>query len=120
MAGIRLIEHKGKKILYEDYSSTGPGTIDPLLEEAAKIIRSSPEKSVLALVNVSGAKFNPEVSAKMKEFVKLNTPYIKVSAIVGMSGLQSVIYRAILAFTGRTNLKVFGSEQEAKEFLAGF
>ena len=120
MAGISFTEHKGKQILYEDYSDTGPGTIDPLLDEAAKIIRSSPEKSVLALVNVKNAKFNAEVSTKMKEFVKLNTPYIKVSAIIGMSGLQSVIYRAILAFTGRDNLKVFSSEEEAKDFLAGF
>jgi hypothetical protein len=101
MAGVDFIEHKGKKILYEDYSGCNPETIKPLLEKAAGLIRSSAPASIVALVNVENIRYNREASAVMKDFVKGNTPYIKCSAVVGMDGLKSVIFKGIIAFTGR-------------------
>ena len=118
MASVKFIEHKGKKILYEDYSESNPDEIVKLLEEAKKIIHAQPEGSVIALVNVKNTKFDRVVTNAMKEFVKSNTPYIKVSAVYGMEGLMDVIFRGIVAFTGRKNLKVFNDVEEAKDFLA--
>jgi hypothetical protein len=115
---VGYIEYKGKKILYEDYSNSTPETFSPLLQQASELIKKSPPNSVLALVNVTGTKFDTASSDKMKIFVKDNTPYIKVSAIFGLSGLQSVIYRAVVSFSGRQNLKVFNAENEAKDYLA--
>jgi hypothetical protein len=77
------------------------------------------QASVRALVNVTDATFNMEVASAMQEFVKDNTAYIKGSAIFGLSGLQSVVYRTIVTVTGRSNLKVCGTEQEAKDYLVG-
>jgi hypothetical protein len=119
LAGISYIEHKGKKILYEDYSGCNSGTLKPLLEKAAGMIHSQQTASVLALVNVEDTRYNKEASALMKEFVKGNTPYIKCSAITGMDGLKSVILRGIIAVTGRKNLMVFPDIEKAKDYLAG-
>jgi len=118
MAGVDFIEHKGRKIIYEDYSGCNSETIKPLLEKAAAIIRRQPPASVLALVNVENTKYNKEASAAMKEFVKENTPYIKCSAVVGMDGLKTVLLKGIIAFTGRKNLKVFDDIGKAKDYLA--
>jgi hypothetical protein len=73
---------------------------------------------VLALVNVQGSTFDKALSSAMKEFVKSNTPYIKFSAVYGVEGLMEVVFKGILAFSGRKNLKVFRTAEEAKDFLA--
>jgi hypothetical protein len=115
---VDFIEYKGKKILYEDFSNVTPEDMPALLNRAADLVRSCPLGSVLALSNVKDGKFNTETSQIMSQFVKDNAPYVKMTAIFGMSGLQSIIYRSIMAFSGRKNLKVFNDEGEAKEFLA--
>jgi len=50
--------------------------------------------------------------------VKANTPYIKCSAVYGVEGLKEVIFNGILSFTGRKNLVLFKTLEEAKDFLA--
>ena len=119
MPSVKFIEHKGKKILYEDYSDSKPADILPVLEQAKKLISSQPEGSVLALVNVQNSKFDRALAAAMRDFVKENTPYIKVSAVFGMEGLMSAVFSGIVHFTGRKNLKLFESIEDAKDFLAG-
>jgi hypothetical protein len=114
---VDFIEYKGKKILYEDFSNVTPADMPALLQRAAELIRSCPPESVLALSNVKNGKFDTDTTDRMSKFVKDNTPYIKMTAIFGMSGLQSIIYRSIMALSGRKNLKVFNDENEAKEFL---
>jgi hypothetical protein len=120
MASVAFIEYKGKRILYEDYSESNPAEVMKLLDEAKTIIHSQPEGSVVALVNVKNTKFDRAITNAMKEFVKSNTPYIKVSAVYGMEGLMDVIFKGIVAFTGRKNLKVFNSIDDAKDFLAEY
>jgi hypothetical protein len=117
MPGVRFIDHKGHKILLEDYSEGDPDMLLKLLDEAQALIAKQPPASVRALVNAKNGRFDRRVSERMKQFVKANTPYIKASAVIGMSGLQAVIYKAIVKFTGRKNLYVFDSEEKAREFL---
>lgn len=119
MAGVEFIEHKGKRILYEDFSETNPQTLPPVLDKAHEMIAAEPESSVIAIVNVRGTQFNTKLVQQMKQFVKSNTPYIKATGIIGLSGLQSVVLHGIIQFTGRKNLHVFNTEEQAKEFLIG-
>ncbi|MBD3243504.1 MAG: hypothetical protein GF331_23135 [Chitinivibrionales bacterium] len=119
MPGVEYIEYKGKKILYEDYSDTDPETLPPLLDKAHEIIASQPKNSVIALVNVRNTRYNTQTAQAMKQFVKSNTPYIRATAIIGLSGFQSVILHGIIQFTGRKNLHVFDTAEQAKEFLIG-
>lgn len=118
MAGVSFFEHKGKKILYEDYSESNPAELAVLLAEAKKIITGQPKNSVLALVNISRTKYDRASVAAMKEFIKENTPYIKASAIIGMEGITEVVFKGVVAFTGRKNLVVFNDADKAKDYLA--
>ncbi len=117
MPEVSFLTHKDIKILYENFENGKPDEIITWIEKAKVVIRSQPEKSVLALVNVRGASFDMSVTAALKEFVKGNEPYIKCAAVYGVEGLKEVIFRSILTFTGRKNLVLCKTLEEGKDFL---
>jgi hypothetical protein len=117
MERTRFIEHKGKRILLLDYA----GVRDP--EEAIREVRHSmqvvaqqPRKSLLVMTVVRDARYNAAVLQAMKELASHNEPYVKHSAVVGMSGLHRIAYQAVILFSKRS-LKTFDQEAEALEWL---
>ena len=52
----------------------------------------------------------------MGEYASHNTPYIKASALVGVSGVQKVVLAAIKALTGR-DFYLADTMEEAQEWL---
>jgi hypothetical protein len=119
MERIAWFEHKGKRILMEDYSGISPAELPALLEKAHRLIAAEPLGSVLAIANVHGTHYDRDASDRMKAFVKSNTPFIKATAVVGLSGLQTIVYQAIVKLTGRRNFYVIDSAGKARDFLAG-
>jgi len=90
--------------------------IQKYVEQARQKIGKQPAKSVLHITNVTHTGFNTDISNIIKEYAMHNTPYIKASAIVGMTGLQKIIYTAIKTFTGR-DFYLANTMEEAKEWL---
>jgi hypothetical protein len=120
MPDVSYVTHKGVRILYEDFEGGTPEEIIPCIEKAKGFIRSQPEKSVLALVNVKNAKFDMSVTSALKDFVKGNEPYIKCAVVYGVEGLKEVIFRSVLTFTGRKNLILCKTIEEGKDYLADY
>lgn len=117
MARIDFTEHKGKKILVEDFSNiSNPVELIALIEEARKVIATQPSKSVLAVLDASHSRFNNDVLNAMKEFTKANTPYVKHACVVGIDGLLNVALTAVSKFSGRS-FKACSSLEEAKDWL---
>jgi hypothetical protein len=112
------MEHKGKKIVFVDFSQTDIDGVKEAIAQATPIIAGEPKQSVLCLVETFGSKFSMEVSQAVKEFTMHNKPYIKMTAIVGVDGLQKVILNSVIVFTRRHNLVVKPSRPEALDFLA--
>jgi hypothetical protein len=109
-------EHKGKKFLYIDLSK---GTVEEGLAVIAKakgIIRSQPEKSVLVFTDVTDARFNPEVTDALKEYVAGNKPYVVASAVIGVTGLKQILVNAIMKFSGR-KLVMFNTKEQSLDWL---
>ncbi len=118
MAGVSFITYRGVRILYEDFSSVdNEDEALALLKKGREIIDQQPEKSVLALLNVKDTKFNPKVTNALKEYAKANVPYIKFAAVYGIEGLKEILFRSVITFTGRKNLALFKTLEEAKDFL---
>lgn len=117
MPEVSFITHKGVKILYENFANSKPEEILPTIEKAKGVIASQPLNSVLALVNVKDAKFDMSVTNALKDFVKENKPYIKFAAVYGVEGLKEIIFRSVLTFSGRKNLAIFNTLEEAKDYL---
>ncbi|HQL98856.1 MAG TPA: hypothetical protein PLS33_11975 [Smithella sp.] len=88
------------------------------MERARALVVLQPKNSALVLINVKGASFNLSVSNAARDFAKANTPYVKYTAIYGVEGLQEVIFRGIITFTGRKNIVLVKTLEEGKEFLA--
>ncbi len=111
------VEHKGRKIVFVDFSNTDIDGVKEAIAQAKPIIAGEPPHSVLCLVETHGSKFSMDVSQAVKDFTMHNKPYIKMTAIVGVDGLQKVILNSVIVFTRRTNLVVKASRQEALDFL---
>lgn len=112
------IEHQGLRILYHDFSNIQD--VDEAVEvvrAAAGPMRACPPNSVLALTNVAGSRFNKRVLDAIVELTKGNKPFVKASAIVGLSGLTKAAYIMIGRLTGRS-IHALNSLDEAKDWLA--
>lgn len=117
MERLRFIEHAGRRILYFDFRDVrDPSELLPLLDRAKAIVAAEPPLSVLTLTNVAGVHFNTTGVAAFKAMVEHNRPYIKASAVVGMSGLTRVVYVAVVRLA-RRQIPTFDDEQSAKEWL---
>ncbi len=80
------------------------------------MIRGQPEDTLLTLTNVKDARFNYKVVDAMKDFVVHNKPYVRKGAVIGVKGLQKIIYDAILKFSRRV-LPRFDDFDKAKDWL---
>jgi hypothetical protein len=116
MKRIRLIKYRGEEICYLDFTEITLGEAAEALEEAAGIIRSRPHNSVLALINLKDAQFNPEVIKLLADLARGNEPYIRRSATVGLSRTMKIIRTGFEALVGRS-FPVFDSLDEAMENL---
>ena len=118
MERIYFTQHRGKTILIEDFTGIKPGVeYTSLLARARTMIASQPPNSVLAVFDATGAHYNAEMLAAMKEFTKANTPYIQRAVVVGITGLLHVALSAVARFAGREFLTA-ATRAEAMEMLA--
>lgn len=58
-----------------------------------------------------------EISDLLKMFTLKNKPFIKMTAISGLAGVQKVVLNAIIMFTKRDNLVVKKDREEVLDFL---
>jgi hypothetical protein len=115
---IKWIEHKGRKILYDDFrGAKNENELMELLYQAIEIEKKSAEKFLL-LINVENTymtqKYMDEVKRSGKEY--RNEKALK-TALVGITGLKKILYQGYIAFTGNTKTKPFDNEEAAKDWL---
>ncbi len=120
MPSFEWITYKNTRILYMDIATPSQNSqeLKDIINRLIPVIEKEPPVSILGLVNTTGGRFNAEMSQMLKEFTAHNTPYIKMTAIVGVEGIQRAIYTAVLMFTKRKNLVLKKSREEALDFLA--
>jgi len=116
MKRIKFIIHKWRQILLLDISHCSSDEVIKTIDEAIGVIRSQPESSLLILTDVTGAGYDLEVIEKLKESAGGNEPYVRASAVVGLDGLQKVVYNAVTLFSKRT-FPMFDDIEKAKDWL---
>ncbi len=111
---IRLIEHG---IVLQDLSglTEAPDEL-AVIGEARQFMERQPRGGVLVLTDVTGASFNQDVVEAMKELALHHKPWVLASALVGLTPLMRIIYRAIIALT-RRDIRVCGSRAEGISYL---
>lgn len=117
MSRTQQITRKGKVIYYMDFSNLNDvEEIRAVIKEGALYIRSKPAASVLTLTSINGMHFSNEIREMFNEFISCNKPYVKAGAVVGLNGLQQIVYNGLMKMTGR-EIKSFGSMDSAAEWL---
>ena len=113
---VRFIMHRGKRVLSIDYSRCNVTMLKAVAEEMHRVIAREPLHSVLTLNDVGGTGFDHESVEILKSRVAANAPYVRRAAVIGISGLQRLIYEAIKLFTKRS-IPHFLSRTEALDYL---
>jgi hypothetical protein len=114
---IRRIKYQNIEIVYVDFSNIrSQEKIYQAMDYASNYIRRQLPQSIYTLTNISGMYFNTDIFNRISVYAKQNAPYVKGSAVVGMSGLMQIFYNNFSRISGR-EVKAFFSEAEAKDFL---
>lgn len=110
-------EHKGTRILFGDFSGvTRADELTVAIEEGKRVVLGQPPKSLLSLLDVEGLRFTVETARLLKEGMAQNTPFVKATAIIGLSGLQKVLFQTIRRIRPGT-LESFSTREEALDWL---
>ncbi len=113
-----LIKYNGRTFFFMDFTNMKScEDVDNLIKHSVDYIRSQPENSVLTLTNISGMHFNGDIKNAFSDFLKGNKPFVKAGAVVGIGGLQRIVYNGVMKLTGR-DLRSFETLDQAQDWLA--
>src|SRR3954469_7792264 len=112
---IRVIEHG---IVLQDFSNVAdPQAALAIFDEARQFMaRRPPDKSTRLVTDLSGSNFNQKVVEGIKRLGEHHRPYVGASAIIGVSPIMRVVWRAVVALTGR-DIRLFESREQAIAYL---
>jgi hypothetical protein len=113
---VRFIEHQGKPVLFINYSHCDVAMLKAVAEEGHRVIAQQPPDSVLTLNDVTGTTFDKESVAVLQARVAANAPHVRRAAVIGIHGLQRIIYEGVQIFSKR-RLPLFESRSEALAWL---
>jgi hypothetical protein len=116
---VSWIEHKGKKILYSDFSNIRrPEESTALLFEMEKSFRESGEP-VRHMLNFENTAVSPEFMDAAKKIGFGLMPDALKNAFVNVSPLKEVLLKGFLLFTnGGNKTKTYNDLEKAKDWLA--
>jgi len=117
MERAKWIDHKDQRIFEMDCTNASLEEMNEVIEACIKEVRCQPEHSVFTLVIAGGTAFSGETISRLKELARDNTPYVKASAIVGVTGLYKVVFNAVALFS-RRRFDLFDTVEEARDYLA--
>jgi hypothetical protein len=119
MPSFKWVVHKGTRILCSDIASQKTEELLDIIEKLKKEIEKEPLGSVLSVCRVEGGKTNSEINKEIKDFVKYIDPYMKMTAVIGLAGLQQIVFNSVIMFSRTKKLASKDSEEKALDFLAG-
>ena len=119
MKRVEAIEYKGHKIVKVDFSDTRSEEENlGIMEEAKKLIHSQPPQSVLTCTCLANVFLTPKSVNDFVEYVASNKNHVQLGAIYGATEpTVEFMTRTVKKGSERLNLKVFGSLEEALDFL---
>jgi len=113
---VKFIKHEGRDILYLNFVDCNTNDVLRTINEAKSVIGAQPEGSLLTLTDVTNARFNEDVTNRMKEFTAHNKHFVKAAAIIGVTGIKKIIFEAVMMFSKR-KIHIFNNISEAKDWL---
>ena len=113
---MKWIPHKGKEILYEDYTNLTGEQIARLVPAITKITEDNDYKDILLLIDLSNSFANKDATNAFGESGKISKGRLKKTAVLGITGVKKVLLNFVNRVS-KVDAKPFSSEEEAKEWL---
>jgi hypothetical protein len=112
------IEHKGKKIFYQDFSRQfyNSAAVKAELDEVQKVVSSQPKDSVLVLSDFRDTSVGSDLLSSMNAASNATKDYVHKTAVLGVTGMKRKLADLLTALTGQP-LKYFDDMEAAKDWL---
>jgi len=118
MERIETFTRNGKSFIYIDFSNmTTDNEIKQLADEAGAFIRKQPLQSVYTITNVENLRFNPQTKDILTPYTEANKPHVIAGALIGIDGLKGIMAKGIFALSGRKDVKIVSTKEEAIKLL---
>lgn len=117
MASAAFTQHQGRRIFHIDFRGCDVPTAKRIIAEAGAAIQAQPPHSTCVLTDITDAHWDDDVKEALKRLARANAPHVRASAIVGVTGIRSIILSAIARFSGR-EFKLFDTPEAARDWLA--
>lgn len=119
MERVRSETYQGKRLIVVDGTDVGAEEYAEVLRQGAAALAREPERSVLLATVVTRARYGAGAAENLKAYSRAIRPYVKASAVVGLSPLQRVIFTAIRPFL-HASVRDFATLAEAREWLVRY
>ena len=113
---IGWIEHKGKPILINDLNGLDDKGIAEQMIKYEKIVFDKKVSHIHTLSDITNATFGSSSMSELKRIAISTKPFVSKYAIVGITGIKSVLFNAVRQFA-KKNLDSFKTIEEAKDWL---
>ena len=112
------IEHRGKKILYQDFSKNffNSAVVKAELTEVQKIVIAQPLNSVLVLSDFRDTNVGSDLLSAMNTASAATKDHVQKTAVLGVTGMKRKLADLLTALTGQP-LKYFDDMESAKSWL---
>lgn len=113
------IEHKGKKLFYQDFSKNfyNAAAVKVELDQVQQIVKAQPYNSVLVLSDFRDTNVGSELLSAMNSASSATKAYVRKTAVLGVVGMKRKLADLLTALTGQP-LKYFDDMESAKNWLA--
>jgi len=86
------------------------------IQEARALMGAASPNSLLVLTDITGSRMTLPVIAALRELVAQNEPFVRKSAVIGVTVVHRVALRQIMRLTGR-EIHEFPSREFAMDWL---
>lgn len=113
------IEHKGKKILYQDFSKNfyNSAAVKTELEEVQKLVLAEPLNSVRVLSDFRDTNVGTDLMTALNTASAATKAHVNRTAVLGVVGMKRKLADLLTALTGQP-LKYFDNIETARDWLA--
>jgi len=112
------IEHKGKKIFYQDFSKLfyNSAAVQAELIEVQKVVMAQPRDSLLVLSDFRDTNVGSDLLSALNAASAATKSYIHKTAVLGVTGMKLKLADLLTTITGQP-LKYFDDIESAKRWL---
>ena len=108
----------GKNFIYLDWSGIKSNEeFTRAINEMELAIAQYPEQSLYTITNIENVRFDTESKEIVARHMKLNKPYVKYGAVIGLDGIKKTMINTLLKLSERDNMFFAFTKAQAIELL---